>query len=424
MTFKPAELDLTIVKGDSFFLAFALKNTAGDAISIAGKTVLAEVRSINSGGLLYTLTPTITDAAGGLWNLSQTTAESAIRVDGNWSLTIFDTVAPTTDTVTYLRGRVTVEDAWEGRGKPLGSATAPPIVITVGGQDPVTLEVSGTSDPTAIHDNIANEISAITAKATPVGDDVLVLEDSEASFVKKKATVSSLMSGSIGGADPEDVTKAAAAEGSSSSAARLDHKHDITTAAAVSVGAANAEGDATTLARSNHTHQVVDLKIASQAQGDLLHFNGANWVRLAIGDDGQVLKSNGTDVVWQDDIVQITLGTDEDPLTEEDDKTPIDFVLGFPITITELLLKVKTAPTDADIQVSLQGSGAGDETFVDIVIAANGVISAGSKFGSTADIESGTAARAKNSILRLNQDQIGSTIAGSIITATVIGKKT
>ena len=55
---------------------------------------------------------------------------------------------------------------------------------------------------------------------------------------------------------PVNVTKAAAAAGAASEAARQDHKHDITTAAAVAAtaGQSNAEGSATSLARSDHTH--------------------------------------------------------------------------------------------------------------------------------------------------------------------------
>lgn len=53
---------------------------------------------------------------------------------------------------------------------------------------------------------------------------------------------------------PADVTKAAAAAGSSANIARQDHKHDISTAAPSTIGTANAEGNATSLARSNHIH--------------------------------------------------------------------------------------------------------------------------------------------------------------------------
>jgi hypothetical protein len=57
---------------------------------------------------------------------------------------------------------------------------------------------------------------------------------------------------------PENVTKAAAVVGISTDAARADHKHDIATAASVSltVGGANAEGSSTSLARADHTHAI------------------------------------------------------------------------------------------------------------------------------------------------------------------------
>lgn len=55
---------------------------------------------------------------------------------------------------------------------------------------------------------------------------------------------------------PVDVTKATAAVGTSGEAARQDHKHDITTAAASAQvpGDSAAEGSATSLARSDHKH--------------------------------------------------------------------------------------------------------------------------------------------------------------------------
>jgi len=56
-------------------------------------------------------------------------------------------------------------------------------------------------------------------------------------------------------AAPADVDKSAAAAGASTAPARADHKHDISTAAAVELtDSTNAEGAATTLARSDHTH--------------------------------------------------------------------------------------------------------------------------------------------------------------------------
>lgn len=54
---------------------------------------------------------------------------------------------------------------------------------------------------------------------------------------------------------PADVTKAAAVIGVSGEPARADHKHDVSTAAAGEItDSTNAEGAATSLARSDHTH--------------------------------------------------------------------------------------------------------------------------------------------------------------------------
>lgn len=55
-------------------------------------------------------------------------------------------------------------------------------------------------DPDAIHDDVANEISAIAEKAVPLANaDLLIIEDSEASYVKKKVQIGSLPSGGNGG---------------------------------------------------------------------------------------------------------------------------------------------------------------------------------------------------------------------------------
>jgi hypothetical protein len=94
-------------------------------------------------------------------------------------------------------------------------------------------------------------------------------------------------------AAPQDVTKSSALAGTSLFSARDDHKHNISTAAAVSVGNTNAEGTATSLARSDHTHTVTDLSITSQTQGSVIYFNGTNWVILSPSTDGYVLTTHG-----------------------------------------------------------------------------------------------------------------------------------
>lgn len=52
------------------------------------------------------------------------------------------------------------------------------------------------SDSNAIHDNVTGEISAITEKTTPVAADLLLIEDSAASNAKKKLQITNLPSAS------------------------------------------------------------------------------------------------------------------------------------------------------------------------------------------------------------------------------------
>lgn len=52
--------------------------------------------------------------------------------------------------------------------------------------------VNGGADSTAIHDNIAGEIAAITLKAAPASADLLVIEDSAAADAKKRITVGAI----------------------------------------------------------------------------------------------------------------------------------------------------------------------------------------------------------------------------------------
>ena len=54
------------------------------------------------------------------------------------------------------------------------------------------------NDLTAIHDNKAAEINAITEKTTPVGNDLIIIEDSAASNAKKKVKISNLPGGAGG----------------------------------------------------------------------------------------------------------------------------------------------------------------------------------------------------------------------------------
>jgi len=66
------------------------------------------------------------------------------------------------------------------------------------GAGKVTVTITGGTgtDTDAIHDNVANEITAITEKASPVSADEIIIEDSEASYVKKSVQIGNLPAGS------------------------------------------------------------------------------------------------------------------------------------------------------------------------------------------------------------------------------------
>lgn len=75
--------------------------------------------------------------------------------------------------------------------------------LTDDGGGEITIDFgSAATDGSAIHDNEANEISGVTEKTTPADDDLLLIEDSEASYVKKSVKISNLPGGSSGMENP------------------------------------------------------------------------------------------------------------------------------------------------------------------------------------------------------------------------------
>jgi hypothetical protein len=129
------------------------------------------------------------------------------------------------------------------------------------------------ADATAIHDNQASEISAVTLKATPVSGDFLLIEDSAAANVKKRITIGSLPGG---GTHPVNLAS------------------DVTGTLPVANGGTGQTSD----------QAAFDQLSPTTTKGDLVvHNNTANLTRLAAGSNGQVLVANSVDnegVVWKD----------------------------------------------------------------------------------------------------------------------------
>lgn len=69
------------------------------------------------------------------------------------------------------------------------------------------------TDASAIHDDVASEIHAITIKSEPIAEDEILLEDSENSWAKRRATLSSLPKGASSLDDLDDVNAPAPNDG-------------------------------------------------------------------------------------------------------------------------------------------------------------------------------------------------------------------
>lgn len=83
---------------------------------------------------------------------------------------------------------------------------------------------------------------------------------------------------------PANVTKAAAAVGVATTAARADHKHDVATAApSTGIGAGNTEGSSSSLARADHNHTIRE--------------SGGQDLTMGAVSDGQFLRRSGTALV-------------------------------------------------------------------------------------------------------------------------------
>ena len=172
---------------------------------------------------------------------------------------------------------------------------------------------AGGSDDDAIHDNVANEITAITAKTSLGSTDEFILEDGGASFVKKAVTFANIES-SISLANLGTRTHASLSDAPSDAHHVAFVLADFTTAFAAESLANLATrnhgslSDAPTDVHHTEVHvlattgphsgdlPLTDLAVGSQ--GSIIYRDGTDWAELGLGTNTYVLKSGATDVAW------------------------------------------------------------------------------------------------------------------------------
>jgi len=127
-------------------------------------------------------------------------------------------------------------------------------------------------------------------------------------------------------------------------------------------------------------------------------WNGAAWVPLSAG------------TIY----TTIVMGDSTDPLTIGADKNPLPMEAPCTLTIVEVRLKVKAAPTGATIIVDVNKNG----TTIFTTQSNRPVIAISATKGNTTTIE--VPGLVKGDDLTFDIDQVGSTVAGSTIIIEII----
>lgn len=136
------------------------------------------------------------------------------------------------------------------------------------------------TDADAFHDDVSGEINALTAKGSPVSGDLIVIEDSAASYAKKKVQIGDLPTGGGGGSGVPDSQLV-------TSNTTLD------------------SGDGVILVDSDGGTRTITLPQVSTV-------SGITYTIMRVGSNTVTIQRSGTDTIWLDG----TSSTSIDLLTE------------------------------------------------------------------------------------------------------------
>jgi len=160
-----------------------LPNVSGATIQSSAVEVGDQCYSISDSTVYYCITATVGSAA---WEVSTDTDAVHTNVDGELNSMPSEKTTPVSGDLLIL------EDSAASYAKKK---------VQVG-------NLPGGADPNAIHDNVSGEIAAVTEKASPISADLLLIEDSAATNAKKRVQIGNLPTG----ADPNAIHDNVAAE--------------------------------------------------------------------------------------------------------------------------------------------------------------------------------------------------------------------
>ncbi len=155
------------------------------------------------------------------------------------------------------------------------------------------------ADADAIHDNVAAEIDAITEKVTPIGADQLLIEDSAAANVKKKIQISNLPTGADADAIHDNVAGEIAAVTAKATPAGADFVLIEDTAAANVKKSTTAAAIAASGPPATHTHTESDISDLDHDDANAIHDN----VTLEIAGITEKATPTGADLLIIEDSV-------------------------------------------------------------------------------------------------------------------------
>lgn len=99
--------NISIYKGDTYTHEVSIKDSSNTAIDISGRTYLAQVRrTASSTDVVLTFTSTVTDAEGGVLQLSLTSDQTSNLQSGNYTYDLQETNG--SNVLTLMYGSITV----------------------------------------------------------------------------------------------------------------------------------------------------------------------------------------------------------------------------------------------------------------------------------------------------------------------------